>query len=142
MWKPNVRPYDEYFAKKQAITTTAVVGNVAANNPMRLDAAQGATAIRVAVPLDASLVVANAATVTLTVRAAKLEAGTPIVIGTALYTNDTGAAVTFGPDATLLEFILPQATFVYPYVQVQIEGSAAPTGSVDIFPHQVSQPRR
>lgn len=144
MWNPNIRPYGESFALGQAITTAAVVGNQAANNPKRLDQAQGGTAIRVVVPREAgnSLTVASAATITLTVRGAQTEAGTPIVLGTAVYTNHTGAAVVLGPDATVCEYILPQLNKDYPYVQVQIQGSAAPTGTVDIFPHQVSHPRR
>ena len=142
MWNPNVRPYGEYFAKAQAITTADVVGNQATNNPQRLDASQSGTSIRVAVPLDGTLVVASAATVTLSVYAAKTEAGTAIMLGTAIFTNDTGGALTLGADATLCEFVLPKAAEVYPYVKVMVKASAAPTGSVDIFPHYISAPRR
>lgn len=143
-WKPNVRPHGESFALKQAITTAAAAGNVTANNPMRLDQSQGSTAIRVVVPREAgsTLIVANAATITLTVSGAKTETGTAITLGTAVYTNDTGSAVTFGSDATVVEYIMSEVTFVYPYIAVKVQGSAAPTGTVDIFPHLVSQPRR
>jgi hypothetical protein len=143
MWNPNVRPHGEYFAKKQAVTTSAVVGNQTDNNPTRMDQAQGGSGIRVVVPLDGTLAVAAAATITLNVRARKnkLDAAS-ILLGTAVYTNDTGAAVTLGPDATVCEFILPQATVVYPFISVEVLGSAAPTGSVDIFPHYISAPHR
>ena len=142
MWNPNVRPYGEYFAKAQAVTTADVAGNVAANNPMRLDAAQSGTAIRVAVPLNATLAIAAGESVELSVYAAKTATGTMIKIGTALYNNDTGATYTFGPDGTLMEFVLPQILLVYPYIKVMVKGSAAPVGTIDIFPHYVSAPRR
>jgi len=144
MWQPNIRPYGECFALNQAITAAAVVGNVVANNPKRLDQSQGGTAIRVVVPREEgkSLVVANNATITLTVKGGKSEAATPVVIGTAVFTNDNGAPLTLGPDSTVCEFVLPQNLLKYPYIRVEIQGSAAPTGTVDIFPHQVSHPRR
>jgi len=144
MWNPNIRPHGESLALAQAITTAAVVGNQTANAPMRLDQSQGGTAIRVVVPREAgsSLTVANNATITLTVRAAKTEAGTLITLGTAVYTNDTGASAIHGPDSTICEYVLPQKSLSYPYVSVQIQGSAAPTGTVDIFPHYISAPRR
>ena len=142
MWNPNVRPYGEYFAKAQAITTTAAAGNQTVNNPSRLDASQSGTAIRVAVPIGGSLTVASAATITLNVKGAKTATDTAILLGTAVYTNDTGAAATLGSDTTLLEFVLPHAVFTYPFIKVEILGSAAPTGTVDIFPHYVSAPRR
>lgn len=142
MWNPNVRPYGEYFAKAQPITTASVAGNEANNNPQRLDQSQGGTAIRVATPIGGSLVVANNATVTLHVRGAATQAGTPVFLGTAVYTNDTGNNVTFGSDAMVCEFVLPQNLLKYPYISVAIQGSAAPTGTVDIFPHYVSAPRR
>ena len=142
MWNPNVRPHGEYFAKAQAITTASVAGNDADNNPQRLDQSQGGTAIRVAVPIGGTLTVANNATITLHVYGAKTDGGAHVALGTAVYTNDTGAAVTFGSDATLCEFVLPQALLKYPYIDVAIQGSAAPTGTVDIFPHYISAPRR
>lgn len=142
MWNPNVRPYGEYFAKAQTITTASVAGNEAGNNPQRLDQSQGGTAIRVATPIGGSLVVANNATVTLNVRGAATKASTPVSLGTAVYTNDTGGNVTFGSDAMVCEFVLPQNLLKYPYISVAIQGSAAPTGTVDIFPHYVSAPRR
>ena len=127
MWNPNVRPYGEYFAKAQAITTGAVAGNEADNNPQRLDQAQGGTAIRVAVPLADTLVVGNSVNITLDVYGARTESGSAVALGSAIYTNDTGADVTFGADSTICEFVLPQSTYVYPYVSVQIKASAAPT---------------
>lgn len=142
MWNPNVRPYGEYFAKAQAVTTSPVAGNQASNNPSRLDASQSGTAIRVAVPIGGSLTVAADATITLTVNAARTEAGTPIPLGAGVYTNDTGADAILGSDATVLEFVLPETVFRYPYISVRISGSAAPAGTVDIFPHAISAPRR
>lgn len=143
MYGVNLRSYGEYFAEKQAITTSAVAGNKTENNPTRLDASQGGTAIVVATEkATGSLVVANNATVTLTVKGAKTADGTAVVLGTAVYTNDTGASKTFGPDSKILEYILPDACAKYPYVSVAIQGSAAPTGNVDIFPHYISHPRR
>ena len=142
MWNPNVRPYGEYFAKAQAITTSAVAGNQAGNNPSRLDNSQGGTGIRVAVPLGGTLTVASAATITLTVQGGKTQAGPFVALGTVVYTNDTGAATTLGSDTTVCEFVLPRASEAYPFVKVLIAGSAAPTGTVDIFPHYVSHPRR
>lgn len=143
MFNANLRPYGEYFAKAQAIATSPVVGNQTDNNPMRLDASQGGTAIRVATPKgNGSLTVAKDATVTLTVLGAKTAAGTAVTLGTAVYTNDGAASKVFGPDAVVCDFILPEAVFTYPYVKVNISGSAAPTGSVDIFPQYVSHPRR
>lgn len=144
MWNPNIRPYGECFALNQAITTAAVAGNQTANNPMRMDQAQGGSAIRVVVPREAdkSLTVAAAATVTLNVMGGTTATATPVMLGTAVFTNDTGAALTLGPDSLVCEFILPQNLLKYPYIRVQILGSAAPTGSVDIYPHHVSHPRR
>lgn len=145
MYNVNLRPYGEYFAQAQAITTSPVVGNQAANNPMRMDASQGGAAIRVATPrATGSLVVAASATVTLTVQGAKTEAGTYVTLGTAVYTNtDAANAKTFGPDAAICDFMLPDmALQAYPYIKAQISGSAAPTGSVDIFPHYISHPGR
>ena len=143
MWKPNVRPHGEYFAIAQAVTTSDVAGNQTDNNPQRLDASQSGTAVRVATPIAGSLTVASAETVTLSVYGSKSSSGaSPVLLGTAVYTNDTGAAATLGSDATLLEFVLPQAVLTYPYISVKLAGSAAPTGSVDIFPHYISAPRR
>lgn len=143
MFGVNIRPYGEYFAKAQAVTTSAVAGNQNENNPTRLDASQGGTAIMVATPKETgSLTVASAATITLTVKGAKTAEDTPVVLGTAVYTNDTGKAKVFAADAKVLEFILPAECAKYPYVSVAIQGSAAPTGSVDIFPHYISHPRR
>lgn len=143
-WKPNIRPYDESMALKQAITTSAVAGNVVKNNPMRLDQSQGGTAIRVVVPreIGSTLTTAANATITLTVKGAKTQAGTAITLGTAVYTNDTGAVEILGSDATVVEYVLSEAAAMYPYISVTIQGSAAPTGTVDIFPHQISHPRR
>lgn len=143
MYGVNIRPYGEYFAKAQAVTTSAVAGNQTENNPSRLDASQGGTAIMVATPKETgALTVASNATITLTVKGAKTADGTAVVLGTAVYTNDTGASKVFGADAKVLEFILPAECAKYPYVSVAIQGSAAPTGSVDIFPHYISHPRR
>lgn len=143
MWNKPIRPYGEYFASNQAITTSVVVGNVAANQPTRLDQAQGGTAIVVAVAKGAgkTLVVASAATITLTIQGAKTAAGTYYTLGTAVYTNDTGAAITLGEDTVLTGFVLNQASNVYPYVKASISGSAAPTGTIDIFPAYISAPR-
>lgn len=144
MYGVNIRPYGEYFAKAQAVTTSAVAGNQTENNPSRLDASQGGTAIMVATPKDAgTLTVANNATITLTVKGSKTaDNANPVVLGTAVYTNDTGSSVVFCADAKIVEFILPETVAKYPYVSVAIQGSAAPTGSVDIFPHYISHPRR
>lgn len=143
MFGSNLRPYGEYFAKAQAITTSDVAGNQNENNPTRLDAAQGGTAIVVATEKETgALTVASNATITLTVEGAKAATGTAVVLGTAVYTNDTGASKVFGADNKILEFILPDMVAEYPYVKVKIKGSAAPTGAVDIFPHYVSAPRR
>ena len=143
MFGSNLRPYGEYFAKAQAITTSDVAGNESDNNPSRLDAAQGGTAIVVATEkATGSLTVASAATITLTVEGAKTAEGSAVVLGSAVYTNDTGKSKVFGADNKILEFILPDKVAEYPYVSVKIKGSAAPTGKVDIFPHYVSAPRR
>ena len=144
MYDVNLRPYGEYFAQAQAITTSLVEGNQAANNPMRMDASQGGAAIRVATPrATGSLVVAAGATITLTVLGAKTEGGTPVTLGTAVYTNGDATAKTFGPDTAICDFVLPDmALLAYPYIKSQISGSAAPTGSVDIFPHYISHPGR
>ena len=52
MYNVNLRPYGEYFAQAQAITTSLVEGNQAANNPMRMDASQGGAA---KVPADTAV---------------------------------------------------------------------------------------
>lgn len=145
MYGVNLRPYGEYFAKAQNVTTSEVVGNQAENNPSRLDASQGGTSIVVATEkVTGSLTVANAATVTLNVYAgASAEDSAPVLIGSAVYKNDTGANKVFGPDAKVLEYILPSDVLLKkPYVSVKVLGSAAPTGKVDIFPAYVSHPRR
>ena len=139
MWNHNLRPYGEYFAQNQAVTTTATAGNVSANNPTRIDASQGGTAIVVATPKGTgTLTVATTKTVTLTVKGAKTAAGTAVVLGTAVYTNDTSGNVVFGADEKVCECIIGDILLKYPYVSVTIEGSAAPTGTVDIFPAYVS----
>jgi hypothetical protein len=145
MWNPNIRPHGEYFAVKQSLTTSAVVGNQVNNSPMRLENSQGGTAIRVAVPLDATLVVPNNGTVTLTVYGRLKQgdaASTATTCGTAVYTNSTGASLTLGPDATLCEFVLPQNVGLRPWVHVAVQGSAAHAGQVDVFPHKISHPGR
>lgn len=143
MYGANIRPYGEYFAKAQAITTSPVAGNEAGNNPQRLDAAQGGTAIRVATPKDTgTLSVPANGTLTLTVQGGKADTGPFITLGTAQYTNDTGGTKVFGADASICEFILTDANLKYPHIKVMISGSAAHTGSVDIFPHYISHPRR
>lgn len=137
MWNINVRPYGEYFAKAQAVTTSAVVGNQAANNPTRLENAQGGTGIRVCTPVDGTLTIAAGATVTLTVEHADTQTGAFTSLGTAVATGETGGSVIPG-DKAVTEFILP--TTAKPYIRVKISGSAAPVGTVDIFPFYVSRP--
>lgn len=144
MWNPNIRPHGECFALNQAVTTTNTNANQTANNPMRLDQAQGGTAIRMVVPREAgsSLSVPTDGTVTMTVRGRTAATNPPVVIGTARYTNDTGDTVVLDPDSTVLEFVLPQNLLKYPYIDVQIQANVATVGTVDVFPHQVSHPRR
>lgn len=137
MWNINVRPYGEYFAKAQAVTTAAVAGNQAANNPTRLENAQGGTGIRVCTPVDGALTIAAGATITLTVEHADTETGTFTVLGTAVTTGETGGSTIAG-DKVVTEFILP--TVAKPFIRVKIAGSAAPTGTVDIFPFYISRP--
>lgn len=139
MWNHNLRPYGEYFAQNQAITTSAVDGNVTANTPSRIDASQGGTAFVVATTKAGTLAVATTKTVTLRVLGTKTAAGTSFVeLASATYTNDTSGTVTFGPDEKVCECIVGDILLKYPYVKVTIEGSAAPTGNVDIFPAYVS----
>ena len=144
MWNPNIRPHGECFALNQAVTAAQVAGNQVNNNPMRLDQSQGGTAIRVVVPREAgkSLTVAKDASIILTVAGRKIEGGTTVALGTAVYTNDTGGAIILNSDALVCEFVLPQNTLKYPYISVTIGGSVAATGTVDIFPHYISSPRR
>lgn len=144
MYDVNLRPYGEYFAQAQAITTSLVEGNQAANNPMRMDASQSGAAIRMATPRAiGSLAVASNASVTLTVLGAKTEGGTYVTLGTAVYTNEGESTKTFGPDAAICDFVMPDmALLAHPYIKVQVSGSAAPTGSVDVFPHYISRPGR
>lgn len=145
MYGVNLRPYGEYFAKAQAITTAEVVGNEQANNPSRLDASQGGTAIVVATPkATGSLTVATGKTVVLSVYAAKTaEDSSPVLIGTAVYTNSGSGNAVFGADNKVLEYILPTDILLErPYVSIKLSGSAAPTGSVDVFPHYISHPKR
>ena len=111
---------------------------------MRMDASQGGAAIRMATPrATGSLAVASSASVTLTVLGAKTEGGTYVTLGTAVYTNEGESTKTFGPDAAICDFVLPDmALLAHPYIKVQVSGSAAPTGSVDVFPHYISRPGR
>jgi len=142
MWNHNLRPYGEYFALDQAITSTQANGNVSANIPTRIDASQGGTAFICATPKDGTLAVASSQTVTLKVLGAKTAAaagaGTYVELASATYTNDTGGSVTLGKDQKVCECIVGDSLLKYPYVKVTIEGSAAPTGKVDIFPAYVS----
>ena len=138
MWNHNLRPYGEYFAENQAITTTATVGNVSANNPTRIDASQGGTAFVVATTKTGTLAVATTKPVTLRVMGAKTATGTFIELASATYTNDTAATVTLGSDVKVCECIVGDSLLKYPFVKVTIEGSAAPTGNVDIFPAYIS----
>ncbi len=138
MWNHNLRPYGEYFAENQAITTTATVGNITANNPTRIDASQGGTAFVVATTKAGTLAVASGKTISLRGNGAKTASGTFIELASATYTNDTAAAVTLGSDVKVCECIVGDILLKYPFVKVTIEGSAAPTGNVDIFPAYVS----
>lgn len=138
MWNHNLRPYGEYFAENQAVTTTATAGNVTANNPTRIDASQGGTAFVVATTKAGTLAVASGKTITLRVNGAKTASGTFIELASATYTNDTAATVTLGSDVKVCECIVGDILLKYPFVKVTIEGSAAPTGNVDIFPAYVS----
>lgn len=139
MWNHNLRPYGEYFAQNQAVTTSAVDGNVTANVPTRIDASQGGTAFVVATTKTGTLVVAAGKTITLRVLGTKTATGTSFVeLASATYTNDTAAAVTLGSDVKVCECIVGDILLKYPYVKVTIEGNAAPTGNVDIFPAYVS----
>ena len=138
MWNHNLRPYGEYFAENQAITTSAVDGNVSANKPSRIDASQGGTAFVCATTKAGTLVVASGKTITLRVLGAKTAAGSFIELASATYTNDTAASVTLGSDVKVCECIVGDILLKYPFVKVTIEGSAAPTGNVDIFPAYVS----
>lgn len=145
MYGVNLRPYGEYFAKDQAVTTSEVIGNETANNPSRLDASQGGTAIVVATPkATGTLTVANGKTVVLSVYAGKTATDdAPVLIGTSVYTNATGANMVFCPDTKVLEYILPTDVLLErPFVSIKLSGSAAPTGSVDVFPHYISHPKR
>lgn len=136
MWNHNLRPYAEYFAKAQAVTATAAIGNQSGNNPLRLENAQGGTAIRVAAAKGASLTVPAGATLTLTVEHGEAEAGSFSVLGTAVFTGPAGGTV-FGPDAAIAEFVLP--SLAGPFVRVKVGASAALSGSVDIFPMYLSR---
>lgn len=137
MWNVNVRPYGEYFAKAQAVTTVAAQGNQAAANPCRLENAQGGTGIRVAAPVEGGLNLAAGATVTLSVEHGESATGGFSLLGTAVFSAGA-AAVSFGGDETVTEFLLP--TVAKPYIRVKIQASAAPAGSVDIFPFYLSRP--
>ena len=138
MWNHNLRPYGEYFAQNQAITTSAVVGNVSANVPTRIDASQGGTAFVVATTKAGTLAVATGKTITLRVLGAKTASGSFIELASATYTNDTSGTVTLGSDVKVCECIVGDILLKYPFVKVTIEGNAAPTGNVDIFPAYVS----
>jgi hypothetical protein len=137
MWKSNIRPYGEYFAKAQAITAAQVAGNQADNNPTRLENSQGGTGIRVAVPVGGGLVLAAATNLTLTVLHSDTPTGTFTTLGTAV--AEHAAATTYVGDDTLMEFILPPTA--RPYIKISIGGSkAATSGSVDVFPTYISRP--
>ena len=150
MYGVNLRPYGEYFAKAQAVTTTETVGNQTDNNPSRLDASQGGTAIVVATEkATGTLSVAASGTLTLSVYAGTSATdASPIKIGTAIYTNTSStAAATFGADAKVLEYILPTDVLqARPYVTIKLQSSGSTaadvTGNVDVFPHYISHPRR
>jgi hypothetical protein len=138
MFKSNIRPYGEYFAKAQAITAAQVAGNQAANNPTRLENSQGGTGIRIAVPRGGSLVLAATTTLTLTVLHSETSGGTFTTLGTAVHVSPAAAATYVGDDL-LAEFILPPNA--RPFVKVTIGASAAATsGSVDVFPTYISRP--
>ncbi|MDR2820958.1 MAG: hypothetical protein LBB60_10585 [Desulfovibrio sp.] len=138
MWKSNVRPYGEYFAKAQAITAAQVAGNQTANNPSRFDNSQGGTGIRVAVPVGGSYVAPASQVLTLTVQHSETATGTFTTLGTAVYTGPA-AATTYVGDDLLCEFILPPSA--KPWVKITIGASAAATsGAVDVFPTYISRP--
>ncbi|MDR2056572.1 MAG: hypothetical protein LBQ10_12015 [Desulfovibrio sp.] len=138
MWKSNVRPHGEYFAKAQAVTAAQVAGNQAENNPTRLDNSQGGTGIRVAVPNGGSLVLAAGTTLTLTVQHGATKTGAFTTLGTAVFVSPA-AATTYVGDDLLCEFILPPSAL--PFIKVTVGASAAATsGGVDIFPTYISRP--
>jgi hypothetical protein len=141
MWNKNLRPYGEYFALDQAITSTQAVGNVSANIPTRIDASQGGTAIVCATTKTGTLAVGSTNTVTLKVLGAKTataEDSDYVELGTATFTNDSGGSLTLGSDTKVCECIIGDALLKYPYVKITIGGNAAATGKVDVFPAYVS----
>ena len=141
MFNNTLRPHGEYFASNQAVTTASTAGNVQANNPMHLAPSQAACAITVATPVAGSLVLPNGASLTMQVLGARSKGAAPIVLGTAILGNDSGASITYGPDSVLCEFIPGRVLAERPWISVKIQASTALTGAVDIFPALISQPR-
>lgn len=141
MYDNTLRPHGEYFASNQAVTTASAAGNVQANNPMHLAPSQAACAITVATPVAGNLALPNGASLTLQVLGARSKGATPVVLGTAILANDSGAPLTFGPDSVLCEFIPGRVLAERPWISVKILASAALSGAVDIFPAIISQPR-
>ena len=142
MFNNTIRPHGEYFASNQAVTTASATGNVQANNPMHLAPSQAACAITVATPVTGSLVLPNGASLTLQVLGARSKGAAAIVLGTAIVGNDSGAAITYGPDSVLCEYIPGRVLAERPWISVKIQASTAITGTVDIFPALISQPRK
>ena len=141
MWNHNLRPYGEYFAMNQAITSTQAAGNVSANIPTRIDASQGGTAFVAATTKTGTLAVSSGKTITLKVlgaNTATAEDADYVELGTATFTNDTNGSVTLGSDVKVCECIIGDALLKYPYVKITIGGNAAATGNVDVFPAYVS----
>jgi hypothetical protein len=147
MFYEQVRPYGEYFAKNQVLTGGENIGNQCLTRPIRLDASQGNTPIRMCAAKGTVFTSAASDTlgIVFNIYATDNPEMTPIIgmfyyIGGTLWYNITGETVTYSNGEHLCSYNIPQDVLdKYPYIWVTADKAAAVTGSVDIFSAYLGQ---
>jgi len=149
MWKNNIRPHGEFFAINQKVEnglTTANVIEANSDTPLRLDASQGATAVRLVIAKDtiASVPSGTAIGLVLFFSSDITRAEECFVTLRAMYEYTDVDDLTLPDGYVVCEIVLPESiVFQYPYVAAYIDAANISSDIyVDIFPHYISQPRR
>jgi hypothetical protein len=143
VWNAQIRPHGEYFAKGQALSATATLGNLCLTEAKRLDASQGDNPIRLCVADGSTVIIPSATQVDMTVYGSDDPNVIPVIdpnlrLG---YTRYYSSAVeeTFSEGMHLCSYnVDPEVLALRPYVWVSVSSPTA-TGSIDIFPAYLGQ---